>query len=143
MCVSTLQAQRHVEVLADAESIAKADHALEELFEILNYDFSYLGVLFSDFGGKVPADKEALREAAANASKICAAAALDFSIDSQSIFKHLRSDVLEAGADGADMLDSLLDSLNLTQKKSDFMQVSSETHLTRPSSSLPLFALRR
>ena len=48
-CSRALGAQRHIELFADIESISRADAALEELFEILNFDFSFLGEIFADF----------------------------------------------------------------------------------------------
>ena len=122
-CSRALGAQRHIELFADIESISRADAALEELFEILNFDFSFLGEIFADFKSKIPESDKALVQAAESACKTCSAASLDFSIDSSSIFKHLRSDILLAGAAGADMLDAILDALNLTKKKREFMQL--------------------
>ena len=122
-CSKILKSQRYLELYAYPESISRTDAALEELFEILNCDFSYLSELFNSIKAKIPSDDKELLQAAEKASKTCSAVSLDYSIDSKSIFKHLRADILLAGAAGADMLDEILDSFNIEKKRVSFMQM--------------------
>ncbi|QDZ23118.1 hypothetical protein A3770_09p56360 [Chloropicon primus] len=121
LCLKSLKAQRYLELFADIESTSRVDTALEALFEILNYDFPYLSDLLVQFKTALPADNEEVIQAAERASKTCSSVSPRDGIEN--IFKHLRSDVLLAGAAGAAMLDDLLDCLNLEKKKKDFMKL--------------------